>query len=251
MTVRRAVHLLLATLVACGTGAPTASPSPSPAPDRAEQLAEVTAAVADVAAAQAAADPLLASALSGVREVDFLVARLRDPATVDTAKDAFPRVRSAVEAVDLAPLRPAIREIAFAVDHARAALAVAERDAPTAWEARYLAAEDRTLVAVRTYAAEADALAQVLERYWPTYLEVADVTGTFVEERWLYRSSDEAAAAYEVELAPHLPELATAQERIAEFRERRDAAARDVNEAVADTREVFRSRPTDDPTVPA
>lgn len=250
MTRTRIVPFLLATLLACGPGGPGAAPSPSPAPDRGEQLAEVTSAVADVAEAQAAADPLLASALSGVREVDRLVARLRDPGTVDSAKDGFPRVRSAVEAVELTPLRPAIREIAFAVDRARAALAVADDDAPTEWEERYLAAEDRTLLAVRSYAEEADALAQVLQRYWPTYGSIADLTEAFVEDRWLYRSSEEAAAAYEVEIAPHLPELATAQDRIAEFRERRDQAARDVNDAVADTRGIFRTRPTDDATDP-
>lgn len=211
--------------------------------DRAEQLAEVTAAVADVAAAQAAADPLLASALAGVREVDVLVSRLRDPETVDAAKDEFPRVRSAVDAVDLTPLRPAIREIAFAVDRARTALAVAGRTAPTDWEARYLATEDETLVAVRAYAEAADALAQVLERTWPTYTAITDLTGPFVERRWVYRTSEEASAAYEVEIAPHLTDLAEAQALIERFREERDEAAAAVNEAVAETREVFRSRP--------
>lgn len=246
----RAVPLLLVVLLACGPGtAAVAPPSPSPGPARAEQLAEVTAAVADVAAAQGAADPLLVSALTGVREMDVLVSRLRDPATVDAAKDEWERVRSAVEAVDLSPLRPAIREIAFAVDRARAELAVAGRDAPTDWEAEYLAAEDRTLLAVRTYAQEADALAQVLERYWPTYVAIADLTGGFVERRWVYRSSEEAAAAYEVAISRHLADLARAQERVAEFRERRDDAARAVNQAVAATREVFRRRPTEEPTV--
>lgn len=249
MAPTRYLPILLVVAVACAAGGAVVAPSsPSPAVDRAEQLAAVTDAVADVAAAQAAADPLLATALTGVREVDRLVARLRDPATVDTAKDDWPRVASAVAAVDLTPLRPAIREIAFAVDRARAALATAERDAPTAWEARYLAAEDETLLAVRTYAAEADALAQVLERHWPTYAAVAALTGPFVERRWVYRSSEEAAAAYEVELARHLADLAGAQATIEEFRERRDEAARAVNEAVAETRRVFRDRPTAEPT---
>ncbi|MBW3658777.1 MAG: hypothetical protein KY457_09075 [Actinobacteria bacterium] len=246
----RYVPLLLVLAVACGPGGDVVAPaSPSPTVDRAEQLADVTAAVADVAAAQAAADPLLASALTGVREVDVLVARLRDPATVDTAKDQWPRVASAVDGVDLAPLRPAIRRIAFTVDRARAALAIAERTAPTDWEARYLAAEDETLLAVRTYAQEADALAQVLERYWPTYEAIAALTGPFVERRWVYRSSEEAAAAYEVEISRHLAELARAQASIEEFRERRDEAGRAVNEAVAETREVFRDRPTAEPSV--
>lgn len=249
---RVAPPLVLLALVACGPAEPGPAPaSPLAAPDRAAQLAEVTDAVADVAAAQASADPLLASALSGVRELDMLVARLRDPATVDTAKDDWPRVRSAVEAVDLAPVRPAIREIAFTVDRARAALSVAERDAPTDWEARYLGAEDRTLLAVRSYAEEADALAQVLERHWPTYLAIADLTGPFVERRWVYRSSEEAAAAYEVEVSRHLADLARAQDEIDEFRERRDEAARTVNRAVAATREVFRDRPADDPMAPS
>lgn len=250
MASARSLLLVLLVLAACapGRGSAGGPPSPSPRPDRAEQLADVTDAVADVAAAQAEADPLLASALSGVRELDLLVARLRDPATVDTARDDWDRVRSAVDAVDLSPLRPAIRELAFAVDRARAALAVAERDAPTAWEARYLEAEDRTLLAVRAYAEDADALAQVLERNWPTYAAIAQLTGPFVERRWVYRSSEEAAAAYEVEISRHLVDLARAQDRIAEFRERRDEAARAVNEAVADTRDVFRQRPSEPPS---
>lgn len=246
---RRAALVLAAACLtsACASPPPAAAP-PSPAAPRSERLAEVTAAVAAVDEAADTADPLVASVLTGVREVDLLVGRMRDPATVDTAKDEWPRVSSAVAAVDLAPVRPAIREIAFAVDEARAALAAAQADAPTDWEADYLAAEDRALVAMRDYAAAADALVQVVERHWPTYTAVAELTGAFVERRWLYRTSEEAAAAYEVELAPHLGDLARAQAEIASFRDARDDAAADVNAAAAEASRRFRERTRTDPS---
>ncbi len=246
----RAVAVLVAVAVgatACGGGEPAAPVSPS-VDSRAVVLARVTDAVTEVAQAQTATDPELATALTGAHEVDVMVAGLRDPEAVDATKDTWPRVEAAVSAVDLEPLRPAIREMAFAVDRARLALARASEAVDDAWETRYLAAQDATLVAMRAYAEEADALAQVLERHWPTYQDIAELTGAFVERRWVYRSSEEAAAAYEVEITRHLPALRSAQEEIARFRDRRDDAAIAVNEASNAAAAVFRERPRPTPT---
>ena len=241
---RSFVLVLLLASLAVGCASAPVSGEPSPAVDgRAVALARVTDAVADVAAAQAEADPMLATALAGVRELDVLVARLRDAETVDAAKDTWPRVDGAVQAVELEPLRPRIREIAFAVDRARAALSRASEGLEDDWETRYLAAQDETLAAMRTYAEEADALAQVLARHWPTYDALAELTATFVEQRWFYRDAEEAAAAYEVAIAEHREDLARAQDEIRRFRERRDEAGRAVNTASAAAAEVFRSRP--------
>ena len=239
-------HLVLALVFALAASACATESAAGTAPrvdGRAVVLARVTDAVAEVADAQTATDPELASALAGAREVEVIVARLRDPETVDSAKDSWPRVDAAVQAVDLDPLRPAIREMAFAVDRARIALARASEAVGDDWEARYLAAQDDTLVAMRTYAEKADALAQVLERHWPTYQAVADLTGPFIEQRWLYRSPQEASAAYEVEITRYLDELGAAEDEIARYQAQRDDAARAVNAASKAAAEVFRDRP--------
>lgn len=242
---------LTTALVAGVLAAACATPSPSP-PEREPtghdvDLGRVTAAVSEVAEAQAVADPGIATTLAAIRELDLAVARLRDPETVDAAIEAWPRAEGAVADVELAPLRPAIREIAFAVDRARIALAGATEAASDGWRVDYLAAQDETLVAMRAYAEAADALVQVLERHWPTYRDVAETTATFVEDRWLFRDAEEAAAAYEVAIAGYRSPLVRAQEEIARFRQARDDAARAVNDASAHAAVVFRSRPEESP----
>jgi hypothetical protein len=239
--VRRPTTVLVAALLAaaCSTGSPGGD-APT-VDDRDATLARVTAAVADVADAQAAADPGIATALAAVRELDVAVSRLRDPETVDDAVGRWPRVDAAVAGVELAPLRPALRDTAFAVDRARVALGRASEDAVDPRESDYLQAQDETLVAMRDYAAAADALVQVLQRHWPTYEQIAGVTGTFVEDRWLFRDAEEAVAAYEVAVSPHRAELTLAQEEIARFRDARDEAADAVNDASRRAAEQFRS----------
>jgi hypothetical protein len=240
----RSLLCLLALAVAtasCAVGASSA-PVETQVDGREVALARVADAVAAVAAAQTDTDPALATALTGARGLDVLVAGLRDPASIDEARDTWPRVDAAVTAVDLAALRPGYRDMAFAVDRARTALARAGEAVGDGPDRSYLTAQDETLRAMRTYARSADALAQVLERHWPTYVSVAALTGPFIEERWLYRDATEAAAAYEVELSPHLDALARAQDEIARFRRARDDAARAVNAASDHAADVFRAR---------
>lgn len=241
-----ALSLALALSACAGTPTSEAAPETEVA-SRSLVLDRLQDRVAEVAAAQSTADPLLADALAGVREIDAIVARLRDPATVDEAKDRMPRVEAAVGEVRIDEIRPAIRDIAFAVDRARASLATAVEDAPQD-EAAYLTAQDEALLAMRAYAEAADTLAQVLETHWPLYLSIRDSTATFVEQRWFYRTSEEAAQAYEVELAGRIGELATAQDEIRTFREVRDDAAEDVNATSREAAQVWRDRRSADAT---
>lgn len=238
--------LLVALLSAACLGAPDADPSPSVDPDALQELHERMAEVAD---AQREADRRLAAAVEAVRQLDGIIAGLRDPERVDEAKDSWSRVDAAWKAASSEGLREGLVDLATAVDRARAALdRVRDELGAETWPREYLDAEDEVLVRTRAYAETADRLAQALLAYWPTYEELYARTARFVEQRWFYRTSQEAADAYELAVQPLLAELAAAQETIAEAREERDASAQEVNEAVAAAREAWEAR--DDPTAP-
>lgn len=233
--------LVLAALVsvACAS-APAEEPSPSVDPEAVQQLHRR---MADVAEAQRSADRDLAAAVEAVRQLDGIISGLRDPQRVDEAKETWPRVEAAWNAASSEGLRQGLVELASAVDEARVALdRVRDEVASEPWLSEYLAAEDEVLVRTRSYAETADQLAQALVRYWPTYTDLNDRTARFVEQRWFYRTSQEAADAYELAVQPLLEELAAGQETIAGAREGRDAAAREVNEAVRDARDAWETR---------
>lgn len=236
--------LVVALLSAACMGAPAADPSSSVDP---EALQELHARMADVADAQRDADRRLAVAVEAVRQLDGIVAGLRDPDRVDEAKDSWPRVEAAWRAASSEGLREGLVDLATAVDRARAALdRVRDELGDETWPRDYLDAEDEVLVRTRSYAETADGLARALVASWPTYEDLHDRTARFVEQRWFYRTSQEAADAYELAVQPLLSELAAGQEAIAAAREDRDASAREVNEAVAVAREAWEAR--DDPT---
>ncbi|MDX1657542.1 MAG: hypothetical protein R3343_01865 [Nitriliruptorales bacterium] len=229
-------------LTACGD---TADPVTTEVDRRAAEFARLNTAVASVAETQASADPELADHLEAIRTFDALVEDLRAPDTVAAATDRFAPAAELLGVVDVDALRASDRELAFEVDDARAVLARARETAAGDWEARYLDAQDDVLTAVREYAEAADALAQVIGRYWDTYQAVAEETRTFVEQRWFYRTPQEAVDAYELAIDDHLPRLREARRVIADFTTERDEAAVAVNRATTDAAAVWASRPTD------
>lgn len=193
------------------------------------------------------ADDLLARTVAAVREMDAIVSGLRQPDTVDSARDTWERVDTAFQRADPAALRPALVELAFAVDRARETLHRAREDLTTEWQVSYLDAEDAVLVAIRDYAEASDAFGLAVVGHFDTYTDLHQRTAVFVEQRWFYRTPEEAADAYELAVQSVLASLATAQAQIADARDVRDAAAEAVNDAVAAADQVWESRPTESP----
>lgn len=237
------VVLLLGLAVAACASAPAEEPSVDPG-----DVQELHARMADVASSQAAADRQLAAAVEAVRQLDGIIAGLRDPGQVDAAKGTWPRVEAAWSAASPDGLRDGLVDLATAVDEARIALdRVRDQVTDEEWLADYLDAEDEVLRRTRSYAETADTLARALQRYWPTYQDLHDRTARFVEQRWFYRTPQEAADAYELAVQPLLTELSAAQEAIAEARDARDEAARAVNDAVGSAQDEWEDRPSPSP----
>jgi hypothetical protein len=237
--------VLLSVLAGC---APAASQPTTEVNDRGLLLSRLRAAVADVATAQDVADQDLTTALGAVRAIDEAVAGLQDVDTLEDEIDAWDEQDTTFGAASVDDLRSELIDVAVAVDEARGRLATARSRLDDPWETEYLAAEDAVLAAVRDYAETSDRLAQLLQRHWPVYQGVRDEVASFVERRWYFRSTQEAADAFTVEMDPLRPDLQAAQRQIAEYRTRRADAAEVVNGATADAVSVWDRRSADQPT---
>lgn len=235
---------LLALLAACDTGVE----EPPPVVIDLEPLQEP---MAEVVASQREADQQLATVLAAVRDMDTIIGGFRDPGTVDDARGGWDAVAETFARAETDGLRERYIDLAHAVDGAREVLHGIRDGLDEGWERDYLDAEYEALMAVRAYAEESDVLVRALLTHWPTYEAVHDETAVFVEERWLYRDSEEAADAYELAVSGHLGPLELAQEQIADGRERREDAAQRANEAAQRAREVFDDQPTPEPGEPA
>lgn len=237
--------LLAAAVLALAAACSNATSSSPEVDGGAVEMARLNTAVATVAEEQSEADPLLADHLEALRRLDAIIEELRDPEQVDAAKGRWQAVAEALEVVDVEALRTAYREVAFAVDEARVALAEAREDVDGGWESDYFTAQDGVLGAVREHARAADALAQMIGAHWGMYRDLRDITATFVEQRWFYRTPLEAADAYELEIKPHLEQLREARSLVARYTAERDDAAVAVNQATAEAAAVWASRPAD------
>lgn len=238
-----AVLVLVASAAACDLG----GPEPPPTVD----LAPLEEPMAAVVTSQREADEQLATVLAAVRDLDTSIGGFRDPDTVDDARSGWEAVAETFSQAETDGLRERYLELAATVDEARAVLHGIRQDLDESWERDYLDAEYDALMAVRDYAEESDVLVRALLTHWPTYEAVHDATAEFVEQRWLYRDSAEAADAYELAVSRHLGALEIAQEEIAEGRRVREEAAERANEATQRAREVFEEQPTPQPGEPA
>lgn len=254
MPCSRLVHLafclaVVTAVTACApaTREPTPSPSPSPV-DRLAAYERLNTSVGAIAEEQATLSPPMAQLLSALRAIDRAVANLRDPERIDAAVDAWPPVTQDLGDAPLEDVRRAARELAGDVDATRIELARTRSSLDDDWEAGYLDAQDLVLQEVRVYAEASDALAQVLAMHLPTYRQVMEETGAFVDRRGFYRSAEEASDAYEVEIGRLLDDLAAARQQIARYVEERDEAALDVNAASAAASDVWQQRPESTPS---
>lgn len=228
-------------LVGCATT--PAAPSTS-IDGRGEVLSALQAEVVEVSRLQGEADTAVNDVLGVVRQVDEAVDGLDTATTFDRSLDEHAEVHAAVAAADPGGLRDGYLAVAEAVDGARGTLAAARQELDgDPWEVEYLDAQDEVLVVVRDYAETADRLAQLLERHWPTYVEVAAVVSDVATRRDDHRDTERAADALAVELAPLRGDLAVAQAHIAEYGQERSVRGQAVNDATADLRSVYERRP--------
>lgn len=233
----------MAGLVAGCSASPTPS-APSDDPARTAALRSLRGQLAGVAEAQATADEQLNAVLEPIRRLDEAVVELGEEAGFDDQLDSYDELHQEVEATSVGEdLREGWFEVAELVDEARGALAEARQTLDGEWEGEYLEAQDEVLVAVREYAQVADRVAQLVIRHWPTYEQVDQTIAGIAETRGNYRDTAEARDALAVELDPLLADLATAQEQLSEYRERRQQAGQRVNEATADAVTVYEQRP--------
>lgn len=241
---RRLGALLLAAGLVAGCSASPTSTAPSEDPARTAALRSLRGQLAGVAEAQATADEDLNAALEPIRELDEAVVELGREAGFDQRLEAYDELHEDVEAASVGEgLREDWFDVAEVVDEARGALAGARQVLDGEWEREYLEAQDEVLVAVREYARVADRVAQLVIRHWPTYEQVDQTIVDVAERRGNYRDTAEARDALAVELDPLLDDLATAQEQLAEYGDRRQQAGQRVNEATADAVTVFEQRP--------
>ena len=242
---RLGVLLLAAGLVAGCSTSPTPT-APSEDETRTAVLRSLRGRLAGVADAQAAADEDLNAVLEPIRRLDETVPAFDQVPGFDERLEQYDDLHEDVEATSIEGLREDWFEVAEVVDEARGALAEARQVLDGEWEGEYLDAQDEVLVAVREYARVADRVAQLVIRHWPTYEQIDQTIADFAERRGNYRDTTEARDALAVELDPLLGDLATAQEQLAEYRDRRRQAGQRVNEATADAVTVYEQRPDAD-----
>ncbi len=228
-------------LLGCST---TPAPSSTSIEGRGQVLSALQAEVGEVSQLQADADAAVNEVLRVVRQVDEAVAGLDGETTFATTLDGYDQVHAAVTSTAAEGLRDGYLAVAAAVDDARGTLAAAREELDGGpWEVEYLDAQDEVLVLVREYAETADKLAQLLERHWPTYVEVDETVVDLTTRRGNYRDTQEAMNALAVELDTVLGDLAVAQSQIAEYGQVRTASGQAVNDATADLRTIYERRP--------
>lgn len=236
-------------LAGCGRVADLATP-PSPLPATVPvqgggAVAEANARLGDVAEAQRAVEPGLDAALRTATDVDDLVARVRDGATVDAALDEAAAVQEQVAGDELTAVADELATLRVRLDVARDALAEAVAVLPAAagWEAEWLDVQAAVLAAVDDRAGATAEVLEALRQHRAAATDVLAVVADVATRRDRYRDAGEVAGTIEVEADDALSALAAADERLAVAVADRAVATQALNAADAAAAEVFRRRP--------
>ena len=232
-------------LVACTpTDGPVAAPSPT-----AVDASAVNAALGELAETRrVAAGQVDAELRAGVR-VDPLAEALRSPSTIDASLEEVPAVAVLFEQVDPAAGDSVLTDLDGALVQARDAIAsTAETADPGSWQAEFLAAQGDVVAALEAWAAASREVHALAAEHWPLWQEVVADAAVLDENRWRYRTEEEAAGTWEIEVADRLDLLATVHATLTAAAEARDAAAVQVAAADQEAANVFARRPTEQAT---
>ncbi len=234
----------VAVLTAC-----VATPPPEAAPTPTVDAAAVNDAMAAVADARRVAVEQVDAELRVATRVDPMVAGLRSPSSIDQTLEEVPAVVTLFERADPASGAAVLDRLDAALVAAEAAIDDATaRVGPDTWQAQFLTAQREVLVALEEWSAASRGVHQVVLEHWELWQDVVDAAAVLDENRWRYRTEEEAAGTWEIEIGGELDPLATAAAALAAATDARDEAATAVTAADAHAAEVFSARPPPEST---
>lgn len=220
----------------------------SPRPVDASAVNDAFAAVA--ATRERAADQVDAELRAGVR-VEPMAQALRSPSTVDATLEEVPVVVALFDRTDLEATAPTLDDLEADLDRAEEAVAdAAAQVADDSWEASFLEAQQEVVAALRAWNEASRDVHRVVAAEWEQWRGIVDAAAVLDEDRWRYRSEEEAAGTWEIEVEDRVAALEEASAALAAAAEARDDAATAVAAADARVAEVFAERPSSPPAAP-
>lgn len=243
-----AATLLSAVVLGACTPAPEpqVAPSPSPSGLDATALNDAMAAVAD--ARRVVAEQVDAELRAAVR-VEPLAMALRSPSGIDEALEDVPTVVALLERAAPEDGGPALDRLDAALTVSEDALAATLEDADAgSWQEEFLLAQRDVLAALAAWADASRQVHQVVLDNWDLWAAVVADAAALDENRWRYRTQEEAAGTWEIEVGDALQPLADASAALAPAADARDAAAVEVAAADQEAAAVFAARPSEQPS---
>lgn len=224
-------------------------PEPLPSQDvevGAEAVRGVNESLREVAELERQVSDPLREGLEAVTVIEPTVAALRDPERIDAALEELDEVLAEVASVDAASARTAVARLGTAVARARAAVDTASDVAAgrSAWVDRWLAAQRAVLDAVAEWGRASDVLAVALDDYASTGRELLGEAVPIAQERFRYRTAEEAAGTYEVAAGTEAAALRGLADALMAATAARDEAAAALNAADTAAEVVWQDRPT-------
>jgi hypothetical protein len=174
---------------------------------------------------------------------------LRSPSSVDATLEEVPTVAALLDQVDPAAGDALLDRLDTSLVAADDALVRTEgQAAPGSWQADFLAAEREVVAALDAWSRASRDVHAVAVANWQLWRDVVGEAAVLDEDRWRYRSEEEAAGTWEIAVAGDLDALAAAATSLTELATARDEAAARVETADARAAEVFARRPTEQAT---
>lgn len=218
--------------------------SGEPAPEKVDASA-VNAAMAAVADARQAVDAQVDPAQRVAVRMPDVAAALRSPSSVDETLETVAPLAAAAESVDPATFVTRLDALDAALADAGVALTRTAADLEAgSWEANFVSAQSGVVVALEAWSAATRTTAGVIAGHWDVYASTAAAAAVLDENRWRYRSREEAAATWEIEIRDDLDALAAAAAALEPALPAREQAAAAVIEADEHAAAVFSARPT-------
>lgn len=246
------LSLSAAVVAAAGIGvlAVDAVPGPEPAPSPAASAppvdaSEVNDAFAMLAEVRSAAATAVDTELRAGVRVAPLFAGLRSPSSVDQTLEDVPSTATLFERVDPSEVPPTLDRLDEVLARAERAVADARQVAADgSWEARFLDAQADDVAALRAWNEASQAVHDVVAEHWELWDEVVTTAVAFDENRFRYRTPEEAAATWEIDEGDRADQVMEADAELTGAAASRDDAAEAVARADERLAEVFAERPS-------